>query len=350
MKRVRILLCLSAGALALAACLAVVVRAEEDDQRVDRATDKALEWLERTQLPDGSWPAGEYRKNAAVTSLALMAFMAKGHVPGEGRYGKVIEKGIDYVLSLADAKTGYIVETRTGSNGGMYCHGTSTLMLAEAVGMTTGEREKKIREVLERAVKLILKAQALQRQNARQQGGWRYGPDSRDSDLSVTGWQLMSLRAAKNAGADVPVEAINDGVAFVKRCASGGGGFGYQPGGGPNLARTGTGILSLEICGQHNTPEAIAAADWLMKNPPRWPDEFFYYGVYYCAQGMFQMGDKYWEYYRPRLEALLLGLQREDSSWPAPQGSEARAGQTYSTAMAVLALSVKYHYLPIYQR
>ncbi len=59
MRRARILLCLSAAALALGVCLSVGVRAEEDDQRVDRATDKALEWLERAQLPDGSWPAGE---------------------------------------------------------------------------------------------------------------------------------------------------------------------------------------------------------------------------------------------------------------------------------------------------
>jgi prenyltransferase beta subunit len=271
-------------------------------------------------------------------------------VPGEGRYGKTVERGIDYILSIANKETGYIVETRTGSHGGMYCHGTSTLMLAEAVGMVSGERGKKIREVLEKAVKLTLKAQALPRESARQQGGWRYEPGSRDSDLSCTGWQLMSLRAAKNAGADVPIEAINQGVQFVKACASGGGGFGYQPGGGPNNARTGTGILSLEVCGQHNTPEAIAGADWLMKNPPHWPDEFFYYAVYYDAQGMFQMGDKYWDFYRPRLEALLLGLQKDDGSWPTPTGSEARAGNTYSTAMAVLSLSVKYHYLPIYQR
>jgi hypothetical protein len=162
----------------------------------------------------------------------------------------------------------------------------------------------------------------------------------------------MSLRAAKNTGADVPVEAINEAVAYVKRSASPGGGFAYQPGGGPNRPRTGTGILALEICGRHLEAEAVAGADWLMKNPPAWPDQFFYYGVYYCSQAMFQVGGKYWEFYQPRLESLLLSLQQEDGSWPkSPQGdSEVNAGDTYFTAMAVLALSVKYHYLPIYQR
>lgn len=315
------------------------------DERVDRATDKALEYLARTQNPDGSWHADTRGKNSGVASVAVMAFMSKGHTPGEGRYGDIINKGIDYVLGTCDPKTGFIAPKGRGM---MYGHGASTLMLAEAVGMTSGEREKKIRTALDKAVKLILKAQAIPRKSAAQQGGWRYSPGSRDSDLSVTGWQLLALRAAKNAGADVPQSAINDAVGYVKRSASKGGGFGYQPGGSTNHARAGVGMLSLEICGRHHEPEAVAAADWLMKSPLRWKGGFFYYAVYYCSQGMFQVGGKYWEHFRPRLEALLLSLQKSDGSWP-PNG-RVGAGPNYATAMSVMALSVKYHYLPIYQR
>jgi hypothetical protein len=67
---------------------------------------------------------------------------------------------------------------------------------------------------------------------------------------------------------------------------------------------------------------------------------------------MFQVGGKYWEFYRPRLEAILLGNQQADGSWRvgSADGAETWGGPIYSTAMAVLALSVKYHYLPIYQR
>jgi len=317
----------------------------DDDKRVDLATDKALEYLARTQNPDGSWDADTRGKNSGVASMAVMAFMAKGHTPDEGPYGDIINRGIDYVVSTCDPRTGFIAPRGQGQ---MYGHGASTLMLAEAVGMTSGERGTKIRAALERAVKLILKAQAIPRKSAAQQGGWRYSPSSEDSDLSVTGWQLLALRAAKNAGADVPVSAIDEAVAYVKRSKAKGGGFGYQPGGGTNHARSGIGILSLEICGRHHEPEALEAADWLMRSPPRWGnDGQFYYAVYYCSQGMFQMGGKYWEFYRPRLEALLLSLQKEDGSWPV---AGARAGPVYPTAMSVMALSVKYHYLPIYQR
>jgi len=327
-----------------------VARAQEDDRRVDRATDKALEYLARTQRPDGSWPGKTYNKNSAISGLAVMAFMAKGHTPGEGRYGEHINRGIDYVLKSADPKTGYIVAKDSASHGGMYSHGICTLMLAEAVGMTTGERERRTRAALEKAVKLILDAQKIKRSNRRQQGGWRYNNNSRDSDISVTGWQLLSLRAAKNAGADVPIEAIEAAVKYVRGSAAKGGGFGYQPGGSSNRARAGTGLLCLEVCGKHHAPESVAAAEYLMRNPPRWPDDWFYYAVYYGSQGMFQMSGRYWEFYRPRLEALLLSLQEDDGSWPNDKGGEARAGNIYSTSMAVLALSVKYHYLPIYQR
>jgi ABC-type glutathione transport system ATPase component len=37
---------------------------------------------------------GESGSGKSVTSLAVMAFMSSGHVPGEGRYGKVVDTGI----------------------------------------------------------------------------------------------------------------------------------------------------------------------------------------------------------------------------------------------------------------
>ena len=50
-------------------------------------------------------------------------------------------------------------------------------------------------------------------------GGWRYITDDgmNDSDLSITGWQLMFLRSARNAGFDVPQQPIDDAVQYVRR-------------------------------------------------------------------------------------------------------------------------------------
>ena len=314
----------------------------------DRAIRRSLDYLKSTQKPDGAWESGGFGRATSITSLSVMAFLSAGHVPGEpGPYREAVEKGIRYVL--ASQKPNGMLTSNT-SHGPMYCHGISTLMLAEVVGMSAdAELAEQSRAALARAVDLILKAQDLSK-GPTQAGGWRYQPTSRDSDLSVSGWQVMALRAAKSAGCAVPSGQIDKAVAYVKKCAVKDGGFGYQPGGGPNNPRTGTGILALEICGDHLTPEAIAGAEYLIKHPPRWSSEDFFYEVYYCSQATFQVGDKYFLSYYPKLTAILLQHQSPDGSWLSGDGHDRSGGANYCTAMAVLALAVEYRYLPIYQR
>ena len=314
----------------------------------DRAIRRALDYLKATQKPDGAWEAG-FGKATSVTSLSVLAFLAAGHVPGEpGPYREAVEKGIRYVL--AHQKPNGMIVSNT-SHGPMYCHGISTLMLAEVVGMSADPAlAEEARAALSRAVDLILKAQDLAKGKSHE-GGWRYQPTSRDSDLSVSGWQVMALRAAKSAGCNVPSGQIDKALAYVKKCAvRDGGGFAYQPGGGPNNPRTGTGVLALEICGAHLSPEAVAGAEYLLKHPPRWSNEYFFYEAYYCSQATFQVGDKYFAAYYPKLLAALVEHQEKDGSWLSGDGNDRSGGRPYCTAMGVLALAVEYRYLPIYQR
>ena len=64
---------------------------------------------------------------------------------------------------------------------------------------------------------------------------------------------------------------------------------------------------------------------------------------------MYQRGGEHAKEARQKVEKIMLGIRRPDGSWHG-HGSESSAGQVYSTSMAILALAVKYHYLPIYQR
>ena len=48
--------------------------------------------------------------------------------------------------------------------------------------------------------------------------------------------------------------------------------------------------------------------------------------------------------------AMLLPLQSREGWWQSVGGDEAGPGKTYCTSLAVLALAVKNHFLPIYQR
>jgi hypothetical protein len=318
------------------------------DPKAEEAVRRALEYLKTTQKPDGAWEA-MFGKATSVTSLAVMAFLACGHVPGEpGPYRETIERGVRFVLKSQKPNGMLVANT---SHGPMYCHGISTLMLAEVVGMTPDAAlAADIRAALAKAVDLILKAQGIGK-NRENTGGWRYQPTSPDSDISVSGWQLMALRAAKSTGCAVPSANIDRAIGYLKECAvKNGGGFAYQPGGGPNNPRTGTGILALEICGEHLTPEAVAGAEYLLKHDPQWSSQYFFYEVYYCSQAMFQVGDTYFRKYYPRLTKLLLRHQDKDGSWLSGDGNDRSGGRDYCTAMAVLALAVEYRYLPIYQR
>ena len=161
----------------------------------------------------------------------------------------------------------------------------------------------------------------------------------------------MALRAAKAAGCEVPSSSIDRAVAYLKRCAvKQGGGFGYHPAAARTTRARARVILALEICGEHLTPQAVAGAEYLLKNPPQWSSPYFFYEVYYCPIAMFQMGDKYFLPYNAKLRRSCSHTSRRDGSWLSDDGNDRTGGRNYCTAMAVLALTVEYRYLPIYQR
>jgi hypothetical protein len=340
-------------ALAVAALLGLgtmATAAPPDRQKLDAAIHRALTYLERAQERDGAWSHGG-TKNAALTALSVMAFMSAGHVPGEGKFGVTLDKGIRWVLQT-QRENGLIA---TQDSYEMYHHGICTLMLAEVAGMTDAKLGAEVRRKLEKAVDVILRAQ---RTGGEEDGGWRYRADERletrkpPADISVVGWQVMALRAAKNLGCDVPAERIERAVKYVRRCWDPtSGGFFYTPGFRLSAACTGTGVLSLEICGKnlHRCQENIRAGDYILKAPPRWGGARFFYGVYYCSQAAFQLGGRHWQSYRPELHKALLPNQRADGSWHGLSGEDSTYGPAYGTSMSVLALTVEYRFLPIYQ-
>ena len=332
--------------------IALTVRADtaaDEDTKFqkafDAANDRALAYLAKAQLPNGSWP-GDMRENTAIASLGVMAFLARGSTPSVPPYGNVINRGIDFVLNSQSPEGSLI-----GYGGGqMYSHNISTLMLSEVSGMVDPERQKRVDEALAKALKIILDAQLVKKGES-QRGGWRYVPHSNDSDLSHSGWALMALRSARNNGAPVPREAIDDALKYIARCSNKDGGFAYQPGGGSSVAMTGVGLLCLELSGRHRDEVTTKAAQHIIRDfKDKWNDRFVFYTLYYVAQAMFQFGGEEWENFAPEFYSTVLKLQRPDGSWMAWREQEPQAGPCYCTSMAVLALSVSYRQLPIYQR
>lgn len=331
-------------------------------QIVDTSVDRGLAFLARDQaenpLSNGSF-TGQYGETNGVVGLAGMAFLARGYRPGAPPYGAVINRTIDYILST-ETNNGYL-----GTRGGkMYEHSIAALYLSEVSGMVDSSRQEQIDRMLPRAIKIILVAQndpkELTKDGPIYHGGWRYEPDSKDSDLSVTGWCLMALRSARLNGAPVPDSAIEQALTFIDRCRNRySGGFGYLPGHrhhsnrrwqepAANFRLTGVALLCRELSGHHGDETNLKAGDFILASLPG-PGGFFppgheEYGAYYCAQAMFQLGGRHWEEFAARMYQHLPAIQDNDGAWRTEQGT------TYPTAMYLLALSVSYRQLPIYQR
>ena len=324
--------------------------------RVDESLVRATQYLLQQQDENGSI-SNKMRNETAMTSLSILALASLGHQPGDPTpEGQALKKGLAYILMPdVQEKDGYFGQ-KDGSR--MYGHGITTLTLAEMLAMgVDAQQDELIREKCRKGLDLILRSQKVPKNEA-SRGGWRYTPDTSESDMSVTVWQTMALRAAKNAGLEIPKSAIEDAVRYIKRCyqpddeKKGGakmGGFGYQ-GKGRELSTTAEGLLALQVCGEYESDEVLAASDRLMKSGLTENEKWLYYLTYYYAQGMYQRGGKHAEEGRRVVADLLLPLQGRDGAWEGKGGEERGGGKVYATAMAVLSLAVKNHFLPIYQR
>lgn len=308
-------------------------RAIEMTPESEAAIDRGLAFLAGHMTAEGSWP-WSYGRNAGVCSFAGLAFMAAGNVPERGTYGQHVRRVVDYVASCA-APSGLIVQEQDASHGPMYEHAMATVLLAQAYGTSDNPG---IRDKLERAVDLIVSSQ-------NREGGWRYNPRPADADLSVTVMVLLALRSCNAVGVHVPKEVVSAAMRYVHACTVPTGGFAYQPGLSVRYGTTAAGTFSLQLGGEPDAPGALMGLQYLLKNRITPEDGHYFYGLYYGAMAVYQAEDAtLWDLWFPPVRDQLLATQASDGHW------DGEAGPIYGTAMAVLALTVPYRYLPVYQR
>jgi hypothetical protein len=346
-------------------------------QKVEAAVNRALEWLARQQQADGSYPTVA-KGQPGVTSLCMMAFMAHGHLPGEPKYGQQIERAANYIVRCQKQNGLFAIVGPDGPriHRGIaheigapiaYNHAISSLALSEFYGLGEAKRTTRIEQAIEKSIEISLLMQQWPKDREIDRGGWRYIDDfdHEDSDLSVTGWQLMFLRSARNAGFDVPDKPIEEAVAYVRRTFSKEhGAFGYaaQTAEPRSRGMAGAGILALANAGFHNAPESERSAAWLLRHdfkkyneimhlPPEWPNDRYHYGVFQCCQAMYQLGGRHWQAFFPPVVKTLLANQQPNGSWAAESHHyDAQFGNAYTTALIVLSLGATNEMLPIYQR
>jgi len=331
----------------------------------EAALKRGLVWLERNQGREGNWESNDL----GLVSMGGLAFLAAGHSPGLGPYGRTTQRAIDYVLR--NAKPSGLLNISDAQRD-MYNHGLSTFVLGQAYGMTADPR---ISPVLDRALKLIAATQCAD-------GGWDYRAHSAEQghDLSLVVMQAKALRSAVDSGLEVSPQVIELAIKNVRQHYSPSdgrrdlpeavqqalpGSFTYAKSGGrATLAMAAAGVVCLQEFGQYEDwriPKNLAMITARIKQLPR-PVErsgqmpVDAYTLYYVSQAIYQVGGPWWRESYPRLRDFLAATQiispsrpEEDGSWRPAGHVDGKAGTLYSTAAACFVLAIPNRYLPILQ-
>lgn len=339
-------------------------RAPASPGEVGVALRKALDFLEKSQESEGYFE----KDHPGTSGLAVMALIGGKCVPKD--YSKTIRAGLRYLQSrfdktlLYEGGAGEAPQAGwSGADDEMYTHAIATLALIEAV---VEMKEDGLKPMAEEALKLILQAQNTEFKpeglggpigaEPENYGGWRYRPQSTDSDISVTGWQVLTLRAAKNTWFDVPDRVFATASKYVNHLHNEeSGSFGYQtdPAGG-SCCRAGMGALILELCGQPQDKAVRNAFRFMWDNAPVWNvespgDGYPFYYWYYGTRAMLFAGGDDWRIWKDWMCRLLVDNQNEDGSWDAEQREEGLGlGTVYTTSLGAMMLEFCCGYLPAY--
>ena len=304
-------------------------------------------YLIRQQTRTDSFRATDYP--VATNALMGLAFLAGGYTDTSGpeRYVAALKLNTHRVLSY-QGNTGYINDNHSR----MYGHGFATLFLAELYGMSTSQDEK-IRKSLVRAVRLIEKSQG-------KEGGWDYNPGGLPGrlarfgggDTSITVCQTLALRAARNLGIRVDTRVIDRAKRYIWKAQKGDGGFAYRIGGETKVKdfsdfpRSAAGACVLYSLGDYGSSRMRKAIQYL-RDHYRKVNDYPHYAHYYCAQAMFQVGERYWREYFEWVSREIVDSQRDDGSWkPGTQETSVPV----RSAMALIVLQLPFRFLPIHER
>lgn len=343
-------------------------RGEEIPEPVQRAIEKGLEYLDRTQHRDGRWDANGGQYPASMTALGGMVMLMEGSTLREGRYSQNIRRAVDWFMDRVQPN-GLLGNPNNPTESGryMYGHGFGLLFLACAYGEEEDlERRKRLEKILTKAVEFCGKAQT-------DKGGWGYvsAADGNNFDEgSVTITQLQALRAAKNAGIVVPKSIIDKAVDYLKNSTTERGGViyslahgGVAVNGGERPPLTAAAIACAFSAGQYDSP---LAKKWLkfcrdhigIDGRRQGHDEYL---QYYYAQAMYILGEDRWaklfpeekdstshmtwSKYRKQMHDHILKTQASDGSWTGGY-----IGPHFATCVNLTILQLDNGTLPIYSR
>ncbi len=350
--------------------------------KYQRNVDRGLQWLAKQQR-NGRWEGENGQYAIPVTALAGMALLAEGSGPGQGKYGKQIDRAVEFLTEQAQPN-GLIGDPRDDRERHRYMYGHAFAMkfLAQVYPKEKSKKFKaEIEQVLKRAVDFSVQAQT-------RSGGWGYvsAKDGNDfTENSVTVTQLHALHVVKNAGIPVPKETIDKAHEYLRKASalvSGGGNadpkkrvmgvvYSTTPSPGPVRAPITAGAVTCFLLAREDAAQVV---QWLnycqasLKNFIRPGHDIVPYTRYFYEQAVHRLGEDGHAKLRPDLAEVekgdkkkrvllkwsrhrevvfeeLVSAQKEDGSW-----SDAPIGSAYSTAVYLIILQLDKGHLPMCRR
>jgi hypothetical protein len=333
------------------------------DEEVRKALIKALDFIASKQQEDGSWPGYEQ----AGTGLAIMSFIGGKCVQKD--YSAKVKAALDYLRSQFTPGSNYPEGSEEAAkNGGMfgtnnmYQHAIATLGIIEALADLN---DSSLEPMAAEAIQLIIRSQNTEHKpetlkgpiqpDSPHYGSWRYEPDSTDGDISVTAWQILTLRAAVNVGFSVPDWLFPAAANFVRSLRGADGSFCYEAPGdvGDSCARAGMGAFALQLCGYPKDPLIPPAIRFMQSSGPIWNLEYpgegypFYYW-YYGTRVMYMAGGDDWRTWKDWMCRFLVDHQNANGSWEGAWQENSESLQTYRAAFGALMLEFCCGHVPIY--
>ena len=226
-------------------------------------------------------------------------------------------------------------------NGSMYGHGIATLALAEAYVLTS---DPDLRDIVAGTTFLCSGAQ-------HGSGGWGYLPGG-PPDITLTAWQVIALKTAEQRGIAIPTKVFPDAKSFLTTLVDKlGVRYGYKTP-EPKLSTTAIGILLQLYFGMlPGQTEIREGLDWIAEEGPS-PTNVYY--NYYAMLAMHHSRHEGNMDFAKKLRAHLLSTQSQEGhergSWHFPDQYGSVGGRLYTTAMCALILQTPYRYVPLYDR
>lgn len=320
---------------------------------------RALRWLKKNQGADGAWSPNK----PAMTSLALLAYLAHGDTPASEEFGSTVEGAIRFLVN-AQKGDGHF----TGKDGHDYTQPIAAYALSEAFAIT---KVPQLKEAAMKATGVVIDGQ-------NPTGGFNYNliPVNDRDDTSYIAWCVQALKAAKMAELDRDLPKFKDcwkkAIKGIKKNyleRDGYGGFGYTSPGKTGLS--GAGVLCLQFLGRSRDDECKGGVRGLKEVPVKWGNlkapwqKSPVYYWYYITQAKFHAGGSTWKSWNREFAPLLKknqnvvpknasgyvdhkGQSQEIGSWISPGEHEHGPGEIMDTILCCLMLEVYYRYLPTF--